>query len=389
VVAGVVGVLVLAGGFLVKKAFSPAAVPVVTSAQPEPPPPVPLPSAVVTTAPSPASTAPPSEHAQALAEAARLLEARSFAEAAQAARAILAQAPGNDEAASIEKRAQAALDKIVEGRRRARASLDAGKPDQATAALLELLKLAPNDPEARRLSADLDRYAKKQADDALAKVRDARSRAQQARPELAPDAFETAKRLDAEGQRLFDGKQFSQAVARLGEAAEAYGRAETEARAEAERQRVENERQKAAEAERQRLAALAAQKPTPSPVAVVDEAAQRQAEEARRARQDRQAVEALLQRYKGSVEARDFEALKATWPTAPEKQLRQGFQLARSWRLDLQPTDVQINGEVATVTCSRRDEMVSTEGTKIAPRTSTAKFNLRKRAGSWIIESIQ
>ncbi len=205
-----------------------------------------------------------------------------------------------------------------------------------------MLKLAPNDPEARRLSTDLDRYAKKQADDALAKVKDARSRAQQARPELAQDAFEAAKRLDAEGQRLFDSKQFSQAAARLGEASDAYGRAETEARSEAERQRVENERLKAAEAERQRAAALAAQKPTPSPTAVVDEAAQRQAEEARRARQDRQAVEALLQRYKASVEARDFEALKATWPSAPEKQLRQGFQLARSWRLDLQPTDIQI-----------------------------------------------
>ncbi len=152
---------------------------------------------------------------------------------------------------ALEKKAQGALDTIADGRRRARSFLEAGKPDQATAALLEVLKLAPNDAEARQLSTQLDRYASKQADEALAKAKEARSRAQQARPELAPDAFEAAKRLDAEGQRLFKSRQFSQAVAKLGEAVDAYGRTEAEARAEAERQRsAEAERQRAAEAER-------------------------------------------------------------------------------------------------------------------------------------------
>jgi hypothetical protein len=156
---------------------------------------------------------------------------------------------------------------------------------------------------------------------------------------------------------------------------------------------VELERQKA-EAERQRAAALAAQRPPPPTPPVVDEAAQRQAEEAKKAlevaRQDRSAVLAVLQRYKASLEARDLEALKATWPTAPEKQLRQNFQFVRSWRIDLQPAgEIQITGDTAIVVCQRRDEMVATDGTKAPTKTLTARFSLRKRAGSWIIEGIQ
>jgi len=350
------------------------------------------------------STPAPSDEARPLAEATRLLESKSFAEAAQAARAILERAPGNAEAEALEKRAQTALETIADGRRRARASLDAGHPEQATAALLEVLKLAPNDPEARKLSTELDRYAKKQADDALAKMKEARSRAQQVHPELAPEPFEAAKRLDSEGLRLFEKRQFSQAVARLGEAADAYGRTETEARAEADRQKAaEAERQRAAEAERQRLADAerlraaeaerqrAALRATPTPP-VVDEAAQRQAEEAKKAealRQDRLAIQALIQRYKASVEALDFETLKATWPTAPPG-VRQGLQIARSWRVELQPTgDAQITGDTATISCQRRDEMVAKDGSKAPSKTITQRFSLRKRAGSWIIEGIQ
>jgi hypothetical protein len=400
VIVAVLGVVVLVGGFLAKKALAPSS-PVAPSARVEPErSPVPSPSAA-----SPEtltrSTPAPSDEARPLAEATRLFESKSFAEAAQAARAILERAPGNAEAEALEKRAQTALETIADGRRRARASLDAGHPEQATATLLEVLKLAPNDPEARKLSTELDRYAKKQADDALAKMKEARSRAQQVHPELAPEPFEAAKRLDSEGMRLFEKRQFSQAVARLGEAADAYGRTETEARAEADRQKAaEAERQRAAEAERQRLAEAerqraaeaerqrAALRATPTPP-VVDEAAQRQAEEAKKAALDRQAVQAVLQRYKASMEGKDVEALKAIWPSVDEKKIRQGFQLARSWRVDLVPTDVQITGDAAVASCQRRDELVTADGVKIPPRSSTARFNLRKRAGSWIIEGIQ
>ena len=125
------------------------------------------------------------------------------------------------------------------------------------------------------------------------------------------------------------------------------------------------------------------------PIPSADEAAQEAKRAQETARQDRLAVQNLIQRYKASVEARDFEALKATWPTAPEKQLRQGFQFARSWRVDLQPTDIQITGDAAVVVCQRRDEMVTTDGTKIPARSSTPRFSLRKRGGSWIIEGIQ
>jgi hypothetical protein len=402
-VAAVLGVLVLAGGYFVKKGLEPKT-PVVPSVRVEPDPSAGTTASTTAHAAGSSEKSPPTPTAdtRGLAEARQLLESRKFSEALQAARAILAGAPGNDQATAIQSRAQTALDTIADGRRRAKSFLDAGQYDQATAALLEVLKLAPSDPEAHQLSVQLDRYASKQADEALAKAKAARARAQQARPELAPETFEAATRLDTEGLRLFGSKQYSQAVAKLGEAAEAYARTETDARAEAERQRVESERQKAeadhqrelerqkAEAERQRTV----QRPVPPPTEPAENTAARQAEEARKAleaarQQDRQAIQALVQRYKASIEARDFEALKAVWPTAPAG-VRQGLQLARSWRVDLQPSgDAQVTGDAATVVCQRRDEMVANDGTKAPVKTVTQKFSLRKRAGSWIIEGIQ
>jgi Protein kinase domain len=397
VVAVVVVGVALVAAFVAWKALVPAPAAVTSIAVPGPSPGPTATSATPKPTELPVTSAPAiAEDAKALADATRLLEARSFAEAAQAARAVLTRTPGDAAAAALEKRAQAALDTIAEGRRRVRASLANGKPDEAAASLQMVLKLAPNDPEAQKLATELDRYSRKHAEEALARLKEARARAQQARPELAPDTFESARRLESDGQRLFGRKQFSQAATTLGEAADVYGRTETEARAEAERQRVEIERQQRLEAERQkaeaeRQRALAAQRPSPSPA--VDEAAQRQAEEAKRAqeaaRQDRQAISALVQRYKASLEARDIDALKATWPSAPEKELRQNFEFVRSWRVDLQPTEIQITGDTATVACRRRDEMVATDGTKVPPRSSSARFSLRKRAGSWIIEGIQ
>jgi hypothetical protein len=397
VVAVLVVMAALTAALVARRARTPAATAVTSTAAPSPSP-SPLASMAAPESAEPRASSRPAraEDAQALADAARLFEAKRFAEAAQAAHSVLTRAPGDASAAALEKRAQSALETIAEGRRRVRASLASGKPDEAAASLQMVLKLAPNDPEAQRLATDLDRYSRRQAEEALARLKEARARAQQARPELAPDSLEAARKLESDGQRLFGRKQFSQAASTLGEAADAYGRTETEARAEAERQRVEAERQQRLEADRQRAEAerqraLAAQRATPTPA--VDEAAQRQAEEARRAqeaaRQERQAVSALIQRYKAALEARDIEGLKSAWPTAPEKQLRQNFEFVKSWRVDLQPTDIQIVGDTATVVCQRRDEMVATDGTKVPSRSSTARFSLRKRAGSWIIEGIQ
>jgi tetratricopeptide (TPR) repeat protein len=361
---------------------------------------------------------------RALAEARGLFEARRYEEASKAARAVLDLAPDNAEAQALQKKVGDALQAIGESRRRAQSLFDSGNYQEATDALLALLKLAPGDPEGQKLATRLDRHARGQADETLARMKEARARAQQARPELAPDAFERARGLDGEGARLYQGRQYSQAAAKLAEAAEAYARAESEARAEGERQRAEAER---------RAAALRA---TPSPTeAPVDEAAVRQAEDARRAfeaarrglpadpraaaedasaqehlrqgrpaeaaaawkraaapyealRQDRQAIQAVIQRYKASMEGRDIDALKAVWPAVEEKKVHEGFQIVKSWRIDLQINDLQVAGDAATVTCDRRDDMMTVDGARV-PRASVARFSLRKRAGSWIIEGIQ
>jgi len=402
--------------------------------------------------PSPAAQPPrPSqdpEAARGVAEATRLLESQEFAQAAKKAKAVLQSSPGNGAAQDLLRRAQESLDKIERSREQAQSLFAAGKHEEAAAALAEVLRLAPADAEARKLSSDLDRYARKTADGALAKLNQAKSAAQQARAaDLAEAAVNAARQAESDALGLYGAKQYSQAAGKFGQATEAYRRAESEARAEADR-RAEAERradaERKAEAERQRALAQRTPSPTPAREAppAVDEAAllaQRQMDDSRRAmeaakrgvqpgdpraaaeesvgqdlvrqgklaeaaaafkratalyeseKQDRQAIQALLQGYKTAMEGKDLSALRSLWPglsQGDEKKLAEGFKLVRSWRVELQVTDLTLAGDTATVTCERRVEAVSVNGTTPQSRTSN-KFSLRKKGGSWIIEGVQ
>jgi tetratricopeptide (TPR) repeat protein len=197
-------------------------------------------------APVPGPTPPDPEIARGIEAATRALEAQDFATAAREARAVLERSSGNEEATRLLARAEESLSKIASGNRRAKELFDAGKHQEAMSVLTGVLKLAPSDPDARKLLSQLDQYARAGAEDALKQLREALSRAEQARAQtLAASPFEAAKALEAEGMRLYRAKQYGSATGKLFEAAEAYLRADSEARAAA----------RAAEQERLRAAA--------------------------------------------------------------------------------------------------------------------------------------
>jgi tetratricopeptide (TPR) repeat protein len=211
-----------------------------------PAPPAVGPEPIPEPAPVPGPTPPDPEIARGVEAATRALEAQDFATAAREAKAVLERSSGNEEATRLLARAEESLSKIASGNRRAKELFDAGKHQEAMSVLTGVLKLAPSDPDARKLLSQLDQYARAGAEDALKQLKEAQSRAEQARAQnLAASPFEAAKALEAEGMRLYRAKQYGSATGKLFEAAEAYLRADSEARAAA----------RAAEQERLRAAA--------------------------------------------------------------------------------------------------------------------------------------
>jgi hypothetical protein len=184
--------------------------------------------------------------------ATRLFETQRYSEAVEEIRKLLARYPGNPEAERLLRRGVEMLERIERGNRRAKSFFESEKYDDAIASLGEVLKIAPANTEARQLLAKLEHHARKGAENARAEMLKARSGAESAQAkQLAPSPFEVARNLEAEGVRLYEAKQFGQAIPKLFEAGRNYSRAEKEAVAERDRLlSAQKERDQAAEQNR-------------------------------------------------------------------------------------------------------------------------------------------
>jgi tetratricopeptide (TPR) repeat protein len=152
---------------------------------------------------------------------------------------------------------------VQNGNRRARELADSGRYDEAMKEISGVLRLAPKDPEARRMLAQLDRYARQGAEEALGQMQDAKSKATQAQAgTLALGTFGQAQTAEAEAMKLFQVRDYGGATVRLFEAADAFRRAEGEAHsraAAAEEERLKAAQRDGADAARQAFAASRAQ----------------------------------------------------------------------------------------------------------------------------------
>jgi tetratricopeptide (TPR) repeat protein len=185
--------------------------------------------------------------------ATRLFETQRFTEAVVEARKVLARNPGNLEAERLVRRALDSLERIERGNRRAKSFLESDKYDEAIASLGEVLKISPSNTEARQLLAKLEHHARKGAEEARAEMVKARSGAESVKAQqFAPSTLEVARNLELEGVRLYEAKQYGQAIPKLFEAGRNYSRAEKDALAERDRLlTAQKEREQAAEQNRQ------------------------------------------------------------------------------------------------------------------------------------------
>ena len=214
----------------------------------------------------------------------------------------------------------------------AKALYAAGRYEEAKTALNSVLKIAPSDPEARRLSIQLDQSTRKGGGQAAIRSKQAETRAE------AVDAAELVR-------KSLDAAKEIETASKAGPAARQSGRSETE---------------------------------------TGPQAAQKQ-------QAYRQAVLGLLQRYKSAYENKDLSSLRALWPSlggSQETAIQEEFQNARSINIDLQSIEILFAEDQALVISRRNYQLVTADGRRLQTE-SRATFSLRLMETNWSIETIR
>ena len=106
---------------------------------------------------------------------------------------------------------------------------------------------------------------------------------------------------------------------------------------------------------------------------------------------DAQAVRATLMRFSQAFAQKDANQLAAVWPGLHKQELNKiktSFRDADSIQMDLKISDPQIDGVHATVTCLRSLQYIFKGGIRKS-EAGTVTIQLGKRAGQWVIESVQ
>lgn len=309
--------------------------------------------------------------------------------------------------------------------RKVEALLARGDYTAAERAVDDGLRADPSEPSLRALQQRVQTDARSAADGARGSLGEARAAAEKAgAAERAPRAFRQARDLDAEATGLYARQLWTGALAKAVEATAAYTEAQAQARGEAARAAYEQMRARAAEAGAEKLAAplfteavaraaraeaawqrreLGAAAGELEWAASTMEQARRAAVEAAaaappatpaapasRGEADREAILAVINGYTAAMEGRNLAALRTLWPGlggAQEAKIRSAFQFAKSVRVQLDVTSVQIGNGTAVVSCQRKVTIVTTEG-QTAQNDQPAVIRLVKTDG-WRIEAIQ
>ena len=104
----------------------------------------------------------------------------------------------------------------------------------------------------------------------------------------------------------------------------------------------------------------------------------------------REKVVAALRAYAAALADRNLVALKQAWPSltaVQQEKIGRSFRLMRSWRVDLVLGQIRIGGDVAVVSCLRKDEMVAVEGQTVRSHRRL-DVRLHRTAAGWGIHEI-
>jgi hypothetical protein len=106
---------------------------------------------------------------------------------------------------------------------------------------------------------------------------------------------------------------------------------------------------------------------------------------------ERQAILACLGRYIAAYERKDMAAMRAAFPNLSgieENAVRNNLEIARLIQITLVVTEIQVSGGVARAATRQQLNVRTTDNKTVQSPQTSIVFNLRKRGGSWVIDSI-
>jgi ketosteroid isomerase-like protein len=100
---------------------------------------------------------------------------------------------------------------------------------------------------------------------------------------------------------------------------------------------------------------------------------------------DERAIRDALAKYVAAYQRLDINALRSVWPSAPANL---NLSRIRSYEIELRDPRITIQGNTATVVCTRRvrARMEVGEAQDFSART---EFTLRRSTGAWVIDRVQ
>jgi serine/threonine-protein kinase len=253
------------------------------------------------------------------------------------------------------------------------------------------LKLNPGDPALRSIVVSI-------ADQAQEEARAARDAAMRANaPSLATATYEAAMGRVREALAERKTGRVPASINAFWAARDLFTKASSEAKdateREAERKRAEA---RAAEEAKAKADAARAEKTPPPPVnppkveSKPPAAVPKPETNVPRPADDRQLIDQTLRRYEAAYNAMDVTALRRVWEMSQSQAqgIERGFGNATSYQVSVQPTNIAIKGDTATVVAetSFTVRLRGAGGTQEA--TSTTTFTLQKRGPLWMITGV-
>jgi eukaryotic-like serine/threonine-protein kinase len=315
-----------------------------------------------------------------------------------------ATAPGAPEAAV------SVTDDLSQQTESARALYRAGKYNEAASAAGRVLKRSPGNAEAQRLIADVARYARQAATEAVSGLSAARTRAESAgAPASAAAAFGRAVERERSARALLAARDYAKAATAayaaqgLFDAAAAESLGRTQARAAAEPPVTRTSPPPPAEEPRAPIqfpAVAAVPPPAPAPAPApgppaappaVSTPPRAPAASERRSVDPQEAIRRALQQYSAALEARSLPALKQIWPGlggAQERAIKTEFNNARRISVTLDSPSIDVSGDTATVVATRHYSLATVDGHELRS-DARSTFQLRAAEGGWVIESVR
>jgi hypothetical protein len=104
---------------------------------------------------------------------------------------------------------------------------------------------------------------------------------------------------------------------------------------------------------------------------------------------DVSAIEQVLNQYVAAFNALDADALARLLPGRSASQWKSDFADVASYHMALSGTRIDIQGDSATVVCTRQIEQVSRRASKRSQTDAATTIKLRRAGPSWVIESLR